>query len=217
MNERTAIVIGATGLTGSYLVNELIKDGAFNHIKIFGRHPLPFDHYKIKYYKTDFSEDDFSVDLTGHVLFCCIGTTIKKAGSKAAFRRVDHDIPVMLSRLAMKNGIGRLIIISAIGANSNSPNFYLRTKGQMEEMVSSIYTKTLSILRPSMILGSRSEFRPGEEIGKFFMKIMKPILAGKLKKYRGIHAKDIAKAMIRISYMKYPLKIYESNEIAENS
>lgn len=212
---QTAIVIGATGLTGSCLVTTLLSDPAFSLVKAVGRKPLPLEHPRLQNITLSFTDTAALQEaLHGDLLFCCIGTTIKKAGSKKAFTEVDLDIPLHCAELAKRNGVKQFLLISAIGANAAARNFYLRTKGQVEQGVARSGFESIHIFRPSFILGEREEFRLGEQIGKGLMAITTFLLQGKLKKYRGIEANVIADAMRKIALQHVKgTHIYESDEI----
>ena len=137
--------------------------------------------------------------LNASVYFCCIGTTIKTAGSKAAFIQVDLDIPVQIAQLAQALAIPYLVVISSVGANALARNFYLQTKGKMENAVRKAYTGNLHFMHPSLLMGNRDEFRTGEKMASGFMKAFGWLFIGPLKKYRGINARDVAIAMIKIA------------------
>ncbi|UYQ91620.1 NAD(P)H-binding protein [Chitinophaga horti] len=212
---QTAIVIGATGLTGSSLVTALLDDPAFSVVKTVGRKPLTLTHPRLQQMTLSLTDiPALQGALLGDVMFCCIGTTIKKAGSKKAFTEVDLDIPVRCAEIAYRNGVKQFLLISAIGANAASPNFYLRTKGQTEQGIARTGFEGVHIFRPSIILGERQEFRLGEKIGGAIMQGLRFLLQGKLKKYRGISAEVIAAAMQKIARQKVKgTHIYESDEI----
>jgi uncharacterized protein YbjT (DUF2867 family) len=214
MEARTAIVFGATGLVGNLLLEELINSAEYSAIKIFVRQSTGISEPKVEEIITDFSNpDSFSARLTGDDLFICLGTTIKKAGSVANMGKVDRDLPVKIAELAHKNGLKNIAAISSIGANENSKNYYLRIKGEMEKGILSLNIENTVIVRPSMLFGERKEKRTGEVVGKVVMKAFQPVLLGKLLKYRAIHARDVAKAMILLLKEKKEETIFESDEL----
>jgi uncharacterized protein YbjT (DUF2867 family) len=192
---KTAIVIGATGLVGSYLVTELINSDNYNKVVLLVRKKPDFVHHKIEAHVIDFENIDTEL-IKGDDLFCAIGTTIKKAGSKQHQYKIDCDYPVKIAQIAKQNHVKQFVLISSIGANANSSNFYLKTKGELEEKITALQFNLFAILRPSFILGKRNEFRLGEKIGIVFVKLLSPIFVGGLKKYKGVHAIDIAKKML---------------------
>ncbi|HEY0031555.1 MAG TPA: oxidoreductase [Bacteroidia bacterium] len=212
---RTAIVLGATGLVGNEVLKLLLQDDSFDQVKIFVRRSLQFSHPKLREHVINFNViNDHQEDIKGDVLFCCIGTTIKTAGSKEAFAQVDEHIPLAFARIAKQNGLKQFLIISSLGADKNSSNFYLKVKGEVEAVLETINFESLIILRPSMLLGERKEFRLGESIGKFLMKTLSFVFIRKLKKYKAIEAKAVASAMVRLSKTATAnAKIIESDEI----
>lgn len=212
--DKTACIFGASGLTGSILLHKLLASDDFTKVFSFGRRKLDVEHPKLEQHLADYdSIDEFSGQVKADVLFCCLGTTIKKAGSKEMFRKIDLHYPEKLVRFSEQNNIKQFIVISSIGANAMSANFYLQTKGMMEQALldSSITNKT--ILRPSLIMGNRNEFRMGENIAVMLMKAMGWLLIGSLKKYRGIPANIIAEAMLLLSLQDSPPLLMESSEI----
>lgn len=214
---KSAVVFGATGLVGKELINALLENNDFESITAVVRKQLVLTDSKLKQIKLpDFSKlMDLRDRLKAGVFFCCVGTTIKTAGSKEEFARVDLEIPKNIARLAEALSITSLVAISSIGADANSSNFYLRTKGEMEKAVREIYHGNLKFVRPSLLMGNRDEFRFGEKISVAFMKGFGWLFAGPFKKYRGIYARDVAHVMIKISDQTADKMIYESNELQE--
>jgi uncharacterized protein YbjT (DUF2867 family) len=215
--EQTAIVFGATGLTGSSLLLELLEDSRFSKIKVFARYPLPISDARIEQViLADFDKlEEFSSSIKGDVVFCCLGTTIRQAGTAEAFRKIDLTYPVTISKIAQANNIPSFVVISSIGADYKSKVLYLRTKGEMEKTIRLQYSGNLKVLRPSMLLGHRKEFRLAEEIGKVLTIAIGFILLGPLRKYRGVKASVVAKAMIKSLDLPADKLIIESNEIVK--
>ena len=214
MNAKTAILFGATGLIGSHVLQELLKDERYSHILLFSRKSIHTGSSKVIEIITGF-EDKEILESNLHVdeIFCCLGTTIAKAKSKEAFRKVDYDLPVMIGVAAKKNGVTKMMVVSSLGADAQSNNFYLRTKGEMEQSLRSLALPSLHFFRPSMLLGSRNESRPAETIGKFAMQALSFLFVGGLKKYKAISAHSVAKAMINVANANHPDDVYESDEI----
>jgi len=212
---RTAVVFGPTGLVGSELVKELINDFTYDKIITVTRRNLEMENPKVEQLiLEDYSHFKQLRDrLDAVVYYCCIGTTIKKAGSKEEFARVDLEIPKMIAQMADMLSINYMVVISSLGADPNSGNFYLRTKGEMEKSVRHLYSGNLKILRPSLLMGKRSEFRFGEKVSVYFMKYFGWAFAGPLKRFRGIAAINVARAMIKVSQYPSEKVIYESDEI----
>jgi uncharacterized protein YbjT (DUF2867 family) len=214
MPGKTAILFGATGLTGSLVLQNLVQDERYVNIKIFSRSELIVKSDKIILFQTNLEDiEQFSDDIKGDDLFCCLGTTIKKAGSKDDFRKVDLHFPVKIAEIASKNNVPNFLMISSIGADPDSSGFYLRTKGEAEQAVREYSFNKIVILRPSMLLGKRNEFRLLEEVGKLIMLPMKYILRGRLRKYRAIDANRVAKAMIKFANVTTTKSVFESHEI----
>jgi uncharacterized protein YbjT (DUF2867 family) len=138
--------------------------------------------------------DRFAVD---HV-FCCLGTTIKKAGSQEAFRRVDLEYPLTAARVALDAGARQFVIVTAVGANSRSPIFYNRVKGELEDALRSLaFPDGITVLHPSLLLGERTETRAGEAVASVFMRATRPLFGGPLARYRAIEGIEVARAMLR--------------------
>ena len=194
-----ASLIGATGLIGGYLLEELLNDPYFDTVRILIRRPIGITHPKLEKKIVDFNDSDsLLVALSnGDVLFCAIGSTMKKVkGDKEAYRKIDFDIAVKLARFCKMIGCEKFILVSSAGANSKSRNFYQRLKEETEEAVKSVGLKTLHIMRPSMLLGERKEFRLGENIGKALMTSLSFLIP---ERYKAIQGKDVAKVMIALS------------------
>ncbi|MEO7394126.1 MAG: NAD(P)H-binding protein [Chitinophagaceae bacterium] len=195
----TATIIGATGLTGSYLLNQLLRDKYFDTIRILIRHPTEFTNPKLEKKLVDFTDNgSLQLALEGSdVIFCAIGTTQKKVkGDVAAYRKVDYDIPVKIAMLGKATGCETFVLISSVGANSKSNNYYLKLKGQVEDAIKEVGFKSVHVMQPSILLGDRKEFRLGEKMGKGFMLALSFLVP---PKYKPIHAKAVAKAMLTAS------------------
>jgi uncharacterized protein YbjT (DUF2867 family) len=195
-----ATLIGASGLIGSNLLNLLLNDPDYSQVKIAVRKSTGIHHPKLEEYIIDFSSNE-AIEKTiagSHVVFCSVGTTQSKVkGDKAAYSKVDYDIPVAAATAANQHHATRFILVSAIGANAKSNNFYLQLKGEVEEKLAGMSSiKSICVMQPSLLLGSRNEKRPGEKIGQLLMPLFSFLLIGSLKKYRPIQAIDVAKAML---------------------
>lgn len=213
-NKKTAIVLGATGLTGSILLNKLLTDETYTSIKVFGRRSLGSSHPKIEEFILDLQHlKSKKEDFTADVAFCCIGSTKKKTPDPETYRKVDIGIPTQAAILAKANNIKTFIVISALGANKNSSFFYNKIKGEMEENVLRQEIENTYILRPSLIAGKREEKRNFEFLWKQSMKVANSLLLGPLKKYRSISAHAIASAMLVLEEMPRKIQIIESDEI----
>ena len=159
--------------------------------------------------------NDFALPADVDDVYVCIGTTMKKAGSKEAFLKVDFELVQTIAQQAKAAGAKRLLVVSSIGANAESSNFYLRTKGQMEEAVKQYGFALCGIVRPSLLLGKRNEFRFGEKLGVFFYKVFGFIFVGPLRKYKGIYAVDVAKSMVMLALSSSGTITVESNVLKQ--
>ena len=173
-------------------------------------------HLHVDVIQVDFDKLDESASLiSGDDCFCALGTTMKKAGSREAFRKIDYDLVLKVAELAKKNGVKRFLVVSSIGANLSTSNFYLKTKGEMEEALKQFSFEQLTIVRPSILVGKRNEFRLAERIGILFARILSPLMIGPIKKYRPIKAKSVARAMMNLANSSTGKIIYESNELSQ--
>jgi uncharacterized protein YbjT (DUF2867 family) len=215
MTDRTAIIFGATGLIGKSLTEELCNSGQYDKILVFSRKDVGYKDVRlIDNHVVDFEHPEiFSGEIKGHDLYICLGTTIRKAGSIEKMEKIDRDLPVILAKYAFKNGIKRVAVVSSIGADSSSSNYYLRIKGEMEQGILNIDFETIAIVRPSLLLGERTEQRFGESAAKIFMKVFGIFLFGRFKKYRAIEGRNVAKAMIRILAEYKGEGIFESDQL----
>ena len=216
MKTKTAILLGATGLTGNLLLQQLLKDDDFQKIILFSRSSVKLQHPKLEEHLIDlFQLKNYKEQFHADVVFCCVGTTQKKTPDSETYRKVDFGIPVTAAKLAKQNNIPKMIVVSAIGADKNSRFFYNKTKGEMEEAVLAEKISETYILRPSLIDGNREESRPFELAWKKVMRLANFIMIGPLKKYRSIQIETIASAMQILSKNNYPKSIIESEEIKE--
>ncbi|MBZ0243775.1 MAG: oxidoreductase [Bacteroidales bacterium] len=198
----TAYIAGATGLTGGLLLKLLLDNPAFSSVVALLRTPLLFSHPKLVQQIIDFDQPQSADFEGGDYFFCCLGTTIKKAGSQEKFQQVDLHYVDMLAKFSADAGFSSFAVISSVGANKNSGNFYQRTKGLMEEAVSQYSFDKVLIFRPSLILGPRKEFRFGEAFAASIMKVFSPLMVGSLKQYKAIQASVIARNMLEESLAK---------------
>jgi uncharacterized protein YbjT (DUF2867 family) len=219
MESRSALIVGATGLVGRYCLNFLLKDPSYSKVNAFVRNELPVKHEKLVQHVVDFNDMDLLGELlTADDVFCCLGTTIRKAGSQEAFRKVDFEYPVKLAAISQHCGAKQFLIVTSLGANPHSKIFYSRVKGEVEEALMKIPFDALHIFRPSLLLGDREEKRGGEQMGSVVMRALKIAMIGPFRKYRAIHASSVAKAMVRVALMNLRgLHTFESHRIEEIS
>jgi len=209
---KTALIIGATGLTGKALLYQLLQDEQFGKVILFLRKELDIKHAKLTQHCVDFNQLDNYKDLIkGDVVFCCLGTTIKTAGSQEAFKKVDFTYPTEFAKIAKQNRISTFLLQSSLGADAASTNFYLKVKGETEDAIKNLSFNSFATFRPSMLLGDRTEFRFGESIGKILMQLFSFLFIAKLKRYKAIHVNQVASAMIKQSKLNKP-----GNTIIEN-
>ena len=213
---KTAIVLGASGATGSQLLKLLINDANYSTVKLFNRSPIGTTNPKVKEYVINLFElEKHRDEFTGDEVFCCIGTTKAKTPDEATYHKIDYGIPVTAAKLAKENNIDAFIVISALGADKNSRIFYSRTKGEMEEAVKSCAIAKTHILRPSLIVAERRDKRIMEKVVAAAMRLINPLLLGKVAKYKSIKAENIAKAMLWLANHVYPETVVQSDEITK--
>jgi len=213
---KTALLFGGTGLVGRELMKRLFEDWHYNELKVFVRKKMLIKHLHVDVIQIDFdSMNESAAMINGDDCFCALGTTMKKAGSQEAFRKVDYEYVMNIARIAKQNGVKKFLVVSSIGADPASSNFYLKTKGEMEMALRQLSFEELIIVRPSILMGKRTEFRLGERIGILFARILSPFMIGPIKRYRPIKAKTVARAMIKLANSSAGKIIYESNELRE--
>ena len=204
---KTALIVGSTGLVGSHLLQQLLDDANYDRIISVGRKPSGQINSKLKEIQVNFEElQTIKKELIAEDVFCCLGTTLKKAGSRDAFKKVDLEYPVDLARIVKENGTTHFVLITALGSNKRSPFFYNQVKGEVEEQIKSLEFDHLTIVRPALILGDRKEQRWVENFGKWMINSFQFVLIGPFRKYRGNHAEKIAESM-RIAALKTEEKV----------
>lgn len=215
MIKRKALVFGGTGLTGSELIQQLNQDDQYHEVVMFVRKEAKINMAKVREVVIDFDHLEKYVSfIQGDDLFICLGSTIAKAGSKEAFFKIDHDYVVQAAQIAASAGVKRAAVITAAGSNAKSLFFYPKVKGLVEAKLMKLGFDSLFILRPSLLLGPRREFRRGERLAVKFSEWMPGIYTGPFHKYRPVHASVVARAMIQL--MRTEDKgshIYESEDI----
>jgi len=191
---RTALVAGATGLTGKHLLEFLLADERYASVCALVRKATLQAHPKLSEHVIDF--ESLGKLPKADDAFCCLGTTIKKAGSQAAFRKVDFDTVINFAAAAKAAGAKRFLVVSALGANAKSSVFYNRVKGEMENALKAMNFESLHIFRPSFLLGERAEARVGERLGIAVFSALAPLMIGPARKIRPVEAKAVARAMV---------------------
>lgn len=195
---KIALVVGATGLVGQLLVNELIADSSYQKIYVIVRRQPSIQHPKLKTIIANFEQlEQLNLPEKADHCFCSLGTTQKKSGKKG-LQKVDYEYVQKLIGICRRDNIPKLMVVSARGANASSPFFYMRVKGLMEEAVKQSGIETTYLLRPSLITGKRHEFRFGEKMADYFFRMIDPLMIGKLKKIRSVSATKIARCMVKL-------------------
>ncbi|GGA22037.1 NAD-dependent epimerase/dehydratase family protein [Psychrobacillus lasiicapitis] len=215
MAKRTAIVVGATGFTGQHLVKQLCESEEYVAVTIIARRNITYTHAKLDVKIREFDtleERDLEI---ADDLFCCLGTTMKKAKTRENFEKVDLEYPLRIASLAKKRGIPNFHVISAAGSSSKSPFFYSRTKGRMEQELIDLKLPHLSIFRPSLLTGGRTEFRLGERLAEGIFQLINPILVGPFKGLRAIEGKQLAFAMYHFAVHNHKnnVQLYKAIDI----
>jgi uncharacterized protein YbjT (DUF2867 family) len=193
----TALVAGGSGLVGSRLLETLVATPECARIIAVSRRPLIYDHPRLGNRIVRFEKLEEALTGThADVGFCCLGTTLKSAGSQEAFRQVDFDYTVAFARAALKAGVKRFVLNSSVAADPAAKAFYLRVKGEAEAAIQKLGFPSLDILQPSVLLGMRSELRPAELAMMGVLPLLSPLMLGKLEQYRPIRASVVAAAMV---------------------
>ena len=214
--DKIALVAGASGLIGSRLLDELVKSKEYGTIKALVRKGTKINVPEVTTVVVDFDHlNEFGNELMADVVFCCLGTTMKKARTREQFYKVDFTYPFILGQIAAENKSSQFHIISSIGSSPKSLFYYSRVKGEIEQAISNLPIPNINIYRPSLLLGQRQERRTGEQIGALFAKTLAPIILGPAKKYRAIEAIVVARALVKVSLKKLKgTHIYESDIIS---
>jgi uncharacterized protein YbjT (DUF2867 family) len=197
---RTALIAGSTGLVGQSLLQKLLDSRDYSRVTAVSRRPLGFTHPKLANPVSDFEHlGALGEKIAADDVFCCLGTTTKKAGGKAGLERVDYHMVLDLARSARAAGAGQFLVVSAVGASLRSPAFYSRVKARMERSVAETGYAAVHILRPSLLLGERNESRPVEDVAQMLAPLLNPLFPDKLLKYRPVEADDVASAMLALA------------------
>lgn len=226
MTEHTALIIGATGLVGNELVRYILSKNYYQKVKVVTRRELNIMDDRLEtILVTDFDKlDEHSDQFRAEEFYCTLGTTIKRAGSKEAFEKVDLTYPVKLAQIALGfDEFRQFLVVTAAGAKAESPLFYNRVKGRLEEELMNMDLPALKIFRPSLLLGHRDEVRLGEQVGKVATSILSFFMVGSKKALLSIKGLDVAKAMFYVATQNRPgtevftsLKTYKLAKAADN-
>ncbi|MBX2947028.1 MAG: oxidoreductase [Cyclobacteriaceae bacterium] len=211
---RTALLAGSTGLIGKQLLELLLEDSDYTVVKAISRKPLDIQHAKLQNIVADFNTlTEHHNQLKANDVFCCLGTTIKQAGSQAAFRKVDYDYPLELAKLTKNQGASQYLIITALGSDAKSGIFYNRVKGEVEQAIDELGFQSYHILRPSLLLGERTEKRAGEGAATVVYQALGFLIP---LKYKAIDSVKVARAMLHMAKLNSKGKfIHESKELQQ--
>ncbi len=190
---RTALLAGSTGLIGNQLLQLLLEEALYDKVIALSRKPLEVTHPKLQNVVLQVDQFKALADLKADDVFCCLGTTIKQAKTKEAFRKVDFDYPFELARNLYANGAQQFLLVSALGSDKNSSIFYNRVKGEVEAAIATVGFRAFHIFKPSLLVGPRKEQRAGEDAAKVFYKIFDFLIP---QKYKGIESIKVARAML---------------------
>lgn len=215
--EHKAILAGASGSIGSSLLQQLLDHQNYSEVLVLVRKDLGIRHPKLKQLILNFEEiSQYAGEITGDVVFCCLGTTKKNTPDEKEYRKIDYQYPLDIAWIAQVNGAKSYHMVSSIGANKNAATFYIRTKGEVERDLKAVPFKSLDIYRPSLLNGQRQEKRVAEKVMNLLMAVLNPLLFGSLKKYRSIRVQTVARAMLNQSLKdEKGVFIHESDEIQE--
>lgn len=214
---RNALIVGASGLVGGHLLSLLLKSQRYSEVISVGRRELPLIYPNLEQRVIDFDKmKEYASDLVADDVFCCLGTTIKKAGSKEAFHKVDYTYVTQLADITAQRGSSQFLVVSAMGADAGSMFFYNKVKGEMEQHVKEQLFSSVHIFRPALLLGEREEQRTGEEFASKVMKPLSGLMIGPLEKYKPIEAETVAKGMLyAASQDQRGVHIHPSDNIAD--
>lgn len=217
--KKKAIIVGATGAIGSSLLKMLLANESYSEVLALLRKPLDINHPKLKQLVLNFDEiNHYAAQITGDVVFCCLGTTQKKTPDLKEYKKIDYQYPLDVAWIAEVNGATSFHMVSSIGANKNSNTFYIRTKGEVERDLKAVPFKSLHIYRPSILDAERKDKRFAEKALNIIMRLLNPLMFGGLKKYRSIKVENVAKAMIELALDdKKGVFIHESDQIQKLS
>ena len=219
LSTRTALVAGASGLVGSQVLRLLLEDPAYSRVTVLARRELPLSHKKLEQRIASFDRLAQIADFPRvHDVFCCLGTTMKQAGSPDAFRKVDCTYVVELARVAVRHRAPQFLVVTAVGADPQSRIVYSRVKGEAEEALRRLQFESIQIFRPSLLVGARAQGRPAERVAGLLSLLVAWAFVGPLARYRPIKAEALARAMVRVA-REAPRgpHVYESKEIRRHA
>ncbi len=213
---RIAVLAGASGLVGSHILSLLLESSNYSNVLALVRRPLDTRHPKLQQLEVNFENLPDSPEFAGADVYCALGTTMRQAGSREAFRKVDYDAELAYATVAAQCGANQFLVVSSVGANAHSSTFYLQVKGELEDAVKTLPFCSIHIFRPSFLAGDRTSDRPAERIGTAVAKAFDFAFVGNLKKYSAVEADDLAAAMLAAARRAQPgVHYYQYEEIVE--
>lgn len=217
--EKKAVLLGASGLIGESLLEQLLSDIHYKEVLAVGRKKLERQHPKLKQLVVDFDKlNDYASEIHGDVIFCCLGTTKSKTPDQVQYKKIDYQYPLNAAAIAQINGIEQYHLVSALGANPSSSIFYTKTKGEVERDLKALPFKSIHIYQPSLLVGERKENRNMEGMMTIVMQVLNPLLFSGLRKYRSIKIEKVARAMLKKSLEDATgTFVYPSDKIEEIS
>jgi uncharacterized protein YbjT (DUF2867 family) len=216
---KTALIFGATGLVGSELLKLLLSSAQYQKVIAFTRKPIEVYHHKLSNVIVDFDKlESIGSKIIGDDIYICLGTTMKKAGSKEAFYKVDYTYSFEVARIAALNKVNQLLLVSSVGADPDSSIFYSQVKGKLENIVITLPFWSIHIFRPSLLLGQRNEFRAAEAVSAIFARGINALGGNFLGKYKPVEANDVAISMVHAaSDLNKGIHLYPSDKIVETA
>jgi len=217
MDKKSALIAGATGLVGRELLRLLLDQEYYDRIVVLTRRELDIKDNRLEIVIIDNFEllEEYEDQFNTHHIYCLLGTTMKKAGSKERFRRIDHDYPLKMAELSQsKPDFEKFLLVTSLGANASSALFYNKIKGEVEESISALNIKGLKIFRPSLLIGFREDFRLWEEVGKIVSSFLSFFMIGSRRRLWTIEGQDVALAMYQVARSHDASReVFSSNDI----
>ncbi|RYE19847.1 MAG: nucleoside-diphosphate sugar epimerase [Sphingobacteriaceae bacterium] len=210
-----AVIAGASGLIGNLLLNHLLNHPDYIEVLVLVRQKLNLEHQKLRQLAVDFDNlNNYENEINGYAIFCCLGTTKSKTPDSKIYRKIDHDYPIQLAKIAAKNSIQQFHLVSALGADAASSFFYNKLKGETEQDIKQVEIPAIYIYQPSLLTGDRKEKRLAERFATGLFKLIDPLLIGSLNKYSSIPANTVATAMLNQSLKNnFGIFTYPSDQI----
>ena len=218
-SKKVAILFGATGMIGNFVLRLLLENENYSKVLVITRHTTNVDHPKLEEKVIDFMKlPHYEKEIVGDDLFICLGTTLAKAGSKKTFYQIDYTLNYTIAKMAEKNKVNQILLVSSVGANKNSRLFYYKVKGELEESIKAMKFWSIRIFQPSILLGERNENRLGEDLAKIIGQGLDFVTGGLLKKYKPVEAEVVAKAMVQVAqHLNSGIQVYPSHWLQDLS